>query len=49
MLLAGSLLLPAAAETITSDNGTTLEATTIASFDEPWAMTFLPCAHPRRH
>jgi glucose/arabinose dehydrogenase len=39
MLLAGGPLLPAAAETITSDTGTTLEATTIASFDEPWAMT----------
>ena len=34
--------VPAWAEEVTGNNGTRLEVTGIASFDEPWAMTFLP-------
>ncbi|MBO0906008.1 PQQ-dependent sugar dehydrogenase [Jiella sonneratiae] len=43
--LAGALLLtqPAmAATTVTSDQGTKVAVEAVASFDEPWAMTFLP-------
>ncbi|MCC0031232.1 MAG: PQQ-dependent sugar dehydrogenase [Brucellaceae bacterium] len=37
-LLAGA----ASADEIRSDAGSTIEATPVARFDEPWAMTFLP-------
>ena len=34
--------VPAWAEEVTGNDGTRLEVAGIASFDEPWAMTFLP-------
>jgi len=41
-----ALLVPATALAqsydVTSDDGVTVEATPVAEFDEPWAMTFLP-------
>ncbi|MCE7029362.1 PQQ-dependent sugar dehydrogenase [Jiella avicenniae] len=32
----------AAQTTLTAQNGTTIDVTPVAEFDEPWAMTFLP-------
>ncbi len=42
LLLGGCSTATADAFDIASDRGTTLHATKVAEFDQPWAMTFLP-------
>ncbi len=44
LVLTTALASPALAFPVTGTAGTVIEATEIASFDEPWAMTFLPDA-----
>ena len=42
LAISSALAIPAHAFSVTGTDGTVIEATPVATFDEPWAMTFLP-------